>query len=268
MSAVAQREKRTPGWAALHRANRAAEHAELLCSLPHCPSSNPFLCLSEPKPGCNTPGNRCSPRCSPSGPANLPCWAGAGAGTGLPPGLQQRRFRPARCRSPLPSRRCWQGAGSVRSSARGTKGSYLGCGAGCSHLWCRQPGSWESLLGEQGMPSARSPELAAGRPCCTSCRRGAARMASSQALAASAQPQVPGSNSHSEHAPSRLPGRGQFHSSFSWHICTRGREGRIGAVFCHANEASLSAPSLCFLCWGHSHILAVAHPHVAVLALL
>jgi len=96
---------------------------ELLRSPPRCPSSSPFLCPSEPSPGCNTPGNRCSPRCIPSGPADLLCWAGAGAGTGVLPGLQQCRFRPARRRSPLPSRCCWQGAGSVRSSARATKGT-------------------------------------------------------------------------------------------------------------------------------------------------
>ena len=42
----------------------------------------------------------------------------------------------------------------------------------------------------------------------------------------------------------------------------------MGAVFCYANEASLSAGSLCFLRWGHSHTLVIRHPSLAVLAFL
>ena len=69
MPPVAQRKKCSPTCAAFQRAKRAAEHTELLCSLPRCPRSNPFLCPSEPNPGCNSPGNRCS---CPGGNESLP----------------------------------------------------------------------------------------------------------------------------------------------------------------------------------------------------
>lgn len=84
--------------------------ADLLCSIPPVPNSNPFPCPAVPNPGCNTPGNSRSPRCSPSGPAN--CCAGRemGAGTAIPAGEKQRRFGTAFCCSPLPSRCCLQGA--------------------------------------------------------------------------------------------------------------------------------------------------------------
>lgn len=98
MSPVVQRKKCSPSCAAFQRAKRAAEHAELLCSLPHRPSSNPFLCPSIYNPGCNTPGNRCSSRCSPSGPADLLCSRAAAPGSsrdGAQP-CGQRRSR--RCR--------------------------------------------------------------------------------------------------------------------------------------------------------------------------
>ena len=69
MSPVSQRKKCSPSCVAFQKPKWAAEHAELLCSLPRCPRSNPFLCPSEPNPGCNSPGNRCS---CPGGNESLP----------------------------------------------------------------------------------------------------------------------------------------------------------------------------------------------------
>jgi len=107
-----------------------------------------------------------------------------------------------------------------RAPTLGAEQAAPSSGAGNRAPWSRV---------EQRTPSVLSPEPAAGRPCCTSCcHRGAARMASSQALAASAQARVPGRNSPSERAPSRLPGLRQFHSSFSWHIPHADRGGRDG----------------------------------------
>lgn len=51
MSPVAQRKNCSPSCAVLQRSNRAAEHADLLCSLPHCPSSQPVPVPLGAQPG-------------------------------------------------------------------------------------------------------------------------------------------------------------------------------------------------------------------------
>ena len=154
-----------------------------------------------------------------------------------------------------------------RAPSLGAQQAAPSSGAGNQAPWSRV---------EQRMPSALSPELAAGRPCCISCcHRGAARMASCQALTASAQARLPGRNCHSEHGCQAFgsltaPSHGTSHVRMAQGGSGGGRQGTMGAVFCYAHEASLSAGSLWgFLCWGHSHILVLTHPsHVAVLAFL
>ena len=229
MSPVSQRKKCSPSCVAFQKPKWAAEHTELLCSLPRCPSSNPFLCPLEHNQGCNSLGNRCWEPLAAARLAQKTCCAGQqlepGPGSRLgyssagsaPPGAAPRSPPGAAGRG---QEACAPLREPRRAPTLGAEQAAPSSGAGNRAPWSRV---------EQRTPSVLSPEPAAGRPCCTSCcHRGAARMASSQALATSAQARVPGKNSPSERAPSRLPGLRQFHSSFSWHIPHADWGGRDG----------------------------------------